>query len=154
MSSIRSLARIGANSFHAVKCDESRMPDGFFYVKNDDAPEWVVELVKEAHGDMLPDDYKYKFVVGALEAITESDDDANIDDIDDNARSIVHDNVDIYTSRLFHWVRSHTDRLATANNFGKEFEAETIEAFLSGGQYFEIDEVFQTVLSTLANLAE
>lgn len=144
---IKTLAQIGVNSFYTKQCDPSRMPDGYFYLRHDICPEWVENLVKAAHGDMFPDDYKYKFVVDALEALADSDD-------TENAEEIMRDGVDIYTSRLFHWVQSHTDRLATANAHGQEFESDTVEGFLTGGQYMERDEVFSLVLYTLENLVE
>ena len=144
---IKTLAQIGVNSFTQKQCDKSRMPDEYIYIRKDDAPEWVTQLVKEAHGEMFPDDYKYKFVVDALEAL------ADADDID-TAEEIMREGIELYTYKLIHWVQSHTDRLAMANEHGKEFEADTIEAFLTGGQFNERWDVFSLVLSTLETLAE
>ena len=144
---IKTLAQIGVNSFTQKQCDKSRMPDEYFYIRKDDAPEWVTQLVKEVHGEMFPDDYKYKFVVDALEAL------ADADDID-TAEEIMREGIEIYTYKLMHWVQSHTDRLAMANEHGKEFEADTIEAFLTGGQFNERWDVFSLVLSTLETLVE
>ena len=144
---IKTLAQIGVNSFYTSHCFASRMPDESFYIRKDDAPEWVTQLVKEAHGEMFPDDYKYKFVVDALEAL------ADADDID-TAEEIMREGIELYTYKLIHWVQSHTDRLAMANEHGKEFEADTIEAFLTGGQFNERWDVFSLVLSTLETLVE
>ena len=144
---IKTLAQIGVNSFTQKQCDKSRMPDEYFYIRKDDAPEWVTQLVKEVHGEMFPDDYKYKFVVDALEALEDADD-------IDTAEEIMRERIDIYTYKLMHWVQSHTDRLAMANEHGKEFEADTIEAFLTGGQFNERWDVFSLVLSTLETLVE
>ena len=144
---IKTLAQIGVNSFTQKQCDKSRMPDEYFYIRKDDAPEWVTQLVKDVHGEMFPDDYKYKFVVDALEAL------ADADDID-TAEEIMRDGIELYTYKLMHWVQSHTDRLAMANEHGKEFEADTIEAFLTGGQFNERWDVFSLVLSTLETLVE
>jgi len=142
MENIKNLAQIGVNSFHTVKCDKDRQPNEFFYLKNDDAPQWVIDMVKEVHGNMFPDDYKYAYIVDALEALAEAGD-------VDTARSIIHDSGDIETYRLFHWVQTHTDRLARANDASGE---NTIEGFLTAGQYMERDEVFTIVLDTLENL--
>lgn len=35
----------------------------------DDAPQWFADLCREAHGGMLPDDWRYEFVRDALSAI-------------------------------------------------------------------------------------
>ena len=145
MENIKNLAQIGVNSFYTVKCDKDRQPNEFFYLKNDDAPKWIKDMVREVHGNMFPDDYKYAYIVDALEALAEADD-------VDTARSIVHENVDIETYRLFHWVQTHTDRLARANDASDEFVLDTIEGFLKAGQYMERDEVFTIVLDTLENL--
>ena len=146
MSSITSLARIGANSFHTVKCDESRMPDGFFYVKNDDAPEWVVELVRDAHDDMFPDDYVYSYIVESLEALAEEDD-------VQTALDRLNNGVDTVTSRLLHWVSSHSFRMADANTYGVDrADFNSIDETLTGGQYYERGRIFHSVWSALQNL--
>ena len=45
------------------------------YVRlKDGAPEWVTDLVHDAHGDMLPDDWRYSVIQDALETIADSDD--------------------------------------------------------------------------------
>src|SRR5262245_19134289 len=40
----------------------------------DGTPEWMIDLVHEAHGDMLPDDWRYRFVEMAADNFAESDD--------------------------------------------------------------------------------
>jgi len=115
---IQTIAQTGVNSFSIKKCDASRMPDGYFYIRKDDA----------------------------LEALADSDD-------VDNARSIMHDGVDITTSRLLHWVQSHGYRKVYADDHIQEFNPETLDAILMGAQYMERDEVFQIVLSAIENLS-
>ena len=158
MSSITSLARIGANSFHTVKCDESRMPDGFFYVKNDDAPEWVVELVQSIHEGRWFDDYTYFYIVESLEAIADESD-------EDQARGRVGDATDQHTPSLRHWLDSSVYRNQYVEDYlesqirhciykGEYNEDITLSNVMSGGQWAERDEVFHQVLSTLQDLAE
>ena len=42
-----------------------------------DAPQWFTDLCHYAHGDMLPDDWRYEFIQDALNALENDDDDEN-----------------------------------------------------------------------------
>ena len=148
---IKTLAQIGVNSFYTKQCDPSRMPDGYFYLRHDICPEWVEDLVKKAQDDMLPDDYKYKFVVDALEALAEYD--------TDDAHTIILEGVDDTTHRLFHWVQSHgyrrgyaSEALEIANANGKTFD--DVDSIFTDAQTIEVSEVYHLVLSTLEKLVE
>ena len=146
---IKTLAQIAVNSFYTKQCDESRMPDGYFYLRHETSPDWVADLIKAVQGEMLPDDYKYKFVVDALEALAEYD--------TDDAHMIILEGVDDTTHRLFHWVQSHgyrrgyaSEALEIANANGKTFD--DVDSIFTDAQTIEVSEVYHLVLSTLENL--
>ena len=51
-----------ANRYYKMFIRDTR-DDGTEYVKTtDERPEELTELIHKAHGDMMPDDWKYKFV--------------------------------------------------------------------------------------------
>ena len=53
---------------------ETRADGSEYWNRNRCAPDWIEELCHTAHGPMLPDDYRYRFIVEALAALEEADD--------------------------------------------------------------------------------
>ena len=60
-----------ARAQEAYDCFETAArPDGETFTRvRDGSPGWVGELVREAHGDFLPDDWRYGCIQSALEFI-------------------------------------------------------------------------------------
>jgi hypothetical protein len=112
---------------------------------SDDRPEWVQELAMEAHGNMMPDDHRYAFIVEALDALVEADDpdEAEVE-------------ADIYTHELTAWLASRADRYGYCDQFmedtGSKFMG-TVQ-LLSWGQYTEKAEVLALVRSSLESQIE
>ncbi len=114
-------------------------------------PEWVRDMCHAAHegGSMLPDDTRYSYIVDALEALSEKD--------EDEARDSIRDGVDIYNHDLYAWLASHGQRAGyvdQAQSDGLVAEDSDISARLSAGQCVEREEVFQSVLDSLQAKAE
>ncbi|HUM44856.1 MAG TPA: hypothetical protein PKI14_18070, partial [Fervidobacterium sp.] len=59
-----------------------------FVKTKDGRPEWLTDLIFTAHGDMMPDDHRYKFIEEALDLIANQDVDLDRPEIE----------ADIYTS--------------------------------------------------------
>src|SRR5678816_1973872 len=113
-----------------------------FWCTRDDRPAELHDLIHEAHGDMLPDDWRYAFIYAALCDIAEADDpDEAGDDIEP----------DPYTFDRLKWLASHLDRPgycdAAIEEFGLEVK-DTVE-LVGYGQYQEKREVFGIILSCL-----
>ena len=121
--------------------------DGEHIKLKDSRPNWVYQMVYEAHNGMFPDDFKYEYVKDALSLLSETN--------SDNARELIES--DIYTSDLLLWLASNANRLAycdeAAGEFGCPAEAEMTER-ISLGQHWEREEVFGYVLSALEAQAE
>lgn len=103
---------------------------------SDDEPKWVKDLLWAAHGDMLPDDWKYEFTYEALDIIATTSDDN-------------HPNIeaDISTHRLLRWLASNGERIDYTDEAWDEYEGnETgIFAMMTLGQLRERFEVFDIV---------
>lgn len=146
-------ATIQARAAEALGWFETRRrgctEDGEEYVTlRDERPEWVQELVRTAHGDILPDDWRYATIREALEMITDADADDR-DALDDAAGDFA-DNVDVYTSDLLAWVSSGGGRVGYCDEAIDEYGfAENLWQILSRGQYVERLEVFELVLTAL-----
>lgn len=144
---IQELAQEWLDWFEVGKRDDGKT---FFYLK-DGAPEELHKMVRKVHGDMLPDDYKYEYIVGALEAIADYDGDE--DDIEELADEL---EADCYDSDLLDWLNSHSIRIWYVDKAVEEMgHGGGIMEDIAMGQVEEKREVFFTVLEDLReNLEE
>jgi hypothetical protein len=71
-------------------------------------PEWLTNLNFTAHGGMMPDDHRYKFIEDALIIIANSDQETELDCPEIEA--------DTYTSDLTKWLHSRNDRVYYLTN--------------------------------------
>jgi hypothetical protein len=133
---IRALADATRNLF--VKA--TRNDGSVFWKRTDSAPEWVETMVHDAHGEMLPDDWRYAFIVEALDALAESEDpdEASVES-------------DIYTHELTGWLHSRADRYDYCDEAYKErggHFTNTVELLMIG-QALEKAEVLVSVRASL-----
>lgn len=143
---IQQLAEEARNHFETRTRDNGES----FYCAKDDAPEWLEELVQDAHGSMFPDDYRYRFIVEALDAIAD-----NV--ATDEARDSLE--ADIYTGSVLAWLASHLGRTGYVEEAAAEYGIGNAREFrlvetIQNGQLAEIHEVFDSVLSSLESRAE
>lgn len=117
------------------------------WVMKDGRPEWVREMVYEVHdqGAILPDDYKFAFIVASLDGIIEADDPEEADF-----------EPDVYTNDLYDWLTSHLNRAAYVDEAVKEFGGEPggIVDQIMLGQVAEKREVYDIVLKSLQRQVE
>jgi hypothetical protein len=141
MKTIQKLAKEYLNYF-----DQKEGKNGLStYTWKDEAPQELRELIQKAHGNMLPNDYRYNFVVESLEAIAE--------DREDSIEA------DIYNRDLLNWLSSHLDRSAYCDQYVEEYGGIDTKNFniinvISGGQYLEKLEVYHSVLHSLEEIIE
>jgi|TARA_Y100000310_G_C20597990_1_gene771504 hypothetical protein len=76
-----------------------REHDGTSYVSfKDSRPQWLFDAIYSAHGDMLPDDFVFRFCQDGLQYIAEG----NHEETPES---------DIYTTDLTLWLASHNERV-------------------------------------------
>lgn len=118
-----------------------RAPDG----------NWVYQLVREAHGDMMPDDWRYAAIEAVLGALAENNF-ANADAARDNQHAICAGLVDVYTADLTEWLHSSTARLGYVDEARFEgfiaADADEITR-LQIGQFLEFFEIYGLVVDAL-----
>lgn len=118
-----------------------------------DAPDWAHDFIREAHGtDFLPDDYRYRWVMEALELIAEEGED------EDLAQRFA-DGVDIYTANLLAWLSSNLQRVGYCDEAIREGmvgvgDDLNLVNIIMVGQASERYEIFTNVVSALENLGE
>jgi len=110
-----------------------------FYKTTDDCPQWVTELVRNAHGDFLPNDYRYRWIAYALDAFSQYEDGHNaIDEVQP----------DVYNFDLLQWVSSNLYRMAYVDE-AIQNGAQDLATALTWAQSDEIRETYQRVLESL-----
>ncbi len=115
-----------------------------FLVPLDEAPQWFTDLCHAAHGDMMPDDWKYEFIQDALNSLE--------DDVEDR-RDL--GSVYPYTHDRLKWLASNLERPGycdeAAENYGTPKD---ILTFIALGMTEEMTEVYDSVRNSLEELAE
>lgn len=139
---VQDAARAAAGWFEGRTRDDGSR----FVTLRDGAPEWIRDLVYEAHGDFLPEDWRYACIAAAVDAIAE--------DEDADAGEFADDQVDVYTSDRLRWLSSNLNRAAycdeAAEELGHDMSREDgIVGLIGLGQYQEASEVFGLVLRGL-----
>ncbi len=115
------------------------------------AEQWVKDMCQEAHAGMFPDDYRYRFIWEAVEAIADTDESADLDDV---AHEFA-DSVSVYTNELYEWLRSHSTRGGYVDEAVAELgHGDSITDDIMRGQYQERREVFGLVLQALQERAD
>lgn len=129
--------------------------DGTEFVKTaDDAPEWLRDLIQDAHAHMFPDDWRYQAIRDVLYSLAEYDFET-ADDAREGDGEILDGLVDLYTHDLTAWLHSRNDRMQYVDEWVDDFGADgdTFQR-LSGGQYMEYREILDSVLGSLESELE
>ena len=99
------------------------------------------EFFHHVHGDMLPDDFRYKMIHSILQ---EMDDTEEYEDLD------IDNLIPIYTNELIGWLDSNITRLSYCDEYLEEYVviSDTI-SLLSGGYMMELQEVYYLIVEWL-----
>ena len=112
------------------------------------SPEWMTDIAHGAHGDMMPDDWRYACIEAACDWIAENGEDADVYEFADGQ-------VDAYNGRLAAWLGSHSSRAGYCDEARDVFgPADGIMEAIQHGQYMEALEVFGAVLEGLRSVAD
>lgn len=141
---VRELARRMSSRF-----TRRTRPDGGQYtILTDAADEWMRDVIREAHGSMLPDDWRYDAIASAVEFIADND------DYDDRLDEWADGYVDVYTAGLIEWVGSNLARPGYVDAYYDETgDSRTDFATdLMRGQFTEAREIIDLTLRALEGL--
>jgi hypothetical protein len=133
---------------------KTRSDDSKFVSLRDDAPEWVQPIVYAAHGEMLPDDWRYECIQAAFGAISDA-----VEGTEDGelSQEFADGYVDIYNHALIEWLGSHGHRQGYVDEAVEEMGGHSdlgITGDIALGQYTEAREVFDNVWQGLAEVCE
>lgn len=116
------------------------------WLRKDDTPDWVRDLCWESHnaGEMLPDDWKYEWIVDALDAIEAAEGD------EDEAASQMETGVDFTEWDLYTWLRDAKGHyVEQAIDEQRVSRTESLSDIVTVAQMTEREEVFRHVWTFL-----
>lgn len=127
---------------------KERLDGEVFWAVKDGSPPWVRDLCFKAHddGEILSDDWRYRFIVEALEVLSECD---NPYDVQIETYS--------YASELLSWLSSSLTRMQWVEeavegmDWGDRFD---MLIALQAGQLHEKEHVFNIVLNEISRLID
>lgn len=135
-----------AATARAYFVEKKRTNGDMFWFVADEAPEWVRDLCYVAHdfGSVMAEDWRYQFIVDALDAFEECDDP---DDVLPEAPHTV--------SEKTAWLASRNDRYDYVDEAVRELgHGESIIDDIAMGMEAEMREVFDSVRSSLEEMIE
>lgn len=144
MATIKVLASQASDSFEVFKREGSE--DELYRVR-EGSEEWIGDLCREAHGDLLPDDHRYEMIHDALVRIANGDEDGDT----------IENDVPIYNHDRLRWLASNLQRPSycdEAREDGMVPGDASILDLIAAGYYQEAREVHDLVLAFLGRAAD
>lgn len=148
MATFIELAAQMAASFETKSRDNGES----FVVLKDGAPEWMAEACQAAHGDMFPDDWRYRFISEFVDYVADCGDGFDPDD----GMADFADNVPVYNHEQIAWLGSHGARIDYVNAAIDEYgmsNGGVMEA-IRQGIYSERYEVAVLMANFLTDMAD
>lgn len=118
----------------------------------DNAPDWMTEVIHTAHGETLPDDTIYRMVEQVADHLGYADEDSDNDDLRDLLLEI---EPDIYTSQLTAWLHARPDHSYYLGQVQEEIgPIEDGFQLLAAAQQNQIQEIGYSMIETLEETRE
>lgn len=136
--------QLAAMCFAEVETKTRASGERFYTIRYDSLPFDLQSIVRDIHGDMLPNDWIYSVVVEGLELIQ---------DRDDWEDALSELEPDIYTADLMSWL-NFPDFRERANEALREIGAESIEDAAMYAQVQLKHEIISELYSALEDVAE
>lgn len=136
--SITELAEIASKHFTTIVRDGSN--DRIVILK-EDTPEWIHDVVREAHGSSFPDDLIYEHICNVIDALA--------NDGDDPQETVQEMEPDAYTSDLIKWLASDVSYVDYMTQAIEEYGAKDGFAVLATAQKIWMDEIGYAVINAL-----
>jgi hypothetical protein len=141
---ISELAREAAGYFETATRD-----NGESFVKTrDDRPEWLTELILDAHENMMPEDWRYEAISRVLDEIANRELET-ADDVRDDAHEIADGLTEVYNGALIQWLGSNLSRVGYVDEVLAQGIAENTGQLLMLAQSMEYQEIIESVAQSL-----
>lgn len=114
-----------------------------FVTLRDDAPDWLVDAVREAHGDEMPNDWRYEISARIFDALT--------DDPTADRHELADGLVDIYTGARLAWLAADIGRAGLVDEACDELGIDLggIVDQVGAGQYVVISQMVDIIADAI-----
>lgn len=129
-------------------------PESYATLK-DGSPDWLQDLVRSAHGDFLPDDWRYEAIHSIIGGISDSGADDRRE-YEERSHEDLDGIVDTYNGERTAWLASNLQRGAYCDEGVEELGGDNLDIFerIGLGQYMEAQEIMASVLDSLTERME
>lgn len=109
-----------------------------------DNHDWLMDFVMACHGDFLPDDYRYQWIVDVAEYIVDN----SVEETDRlNIPELIDSLVDVYTFNLTAWLHSNNSRMYYLTEALENYDISDGFQLLQMAMAFEVEEVISSFIS-------
>lgn len=119
------------------------------WVTKSTCPKWIKEMIHDAHGDFMPDDIKYQFIIDALRDLS----DCLCEDQDEIISEYLHQWCEgyIYNNERTAWLASNLRRGYYVDEMVAEFGGDYTNIFdvINLGIIKEQQEVYSSIINAL-----
>jgi hypothetical protein len=122
-----------------------------YYTLKDHNNDTLVDLVRECHFDMLPNDTSYNLIVRVIDAIKETlefsveiDEECYLQDLDIES--------DIYNADLINWLASNLTRSTFVDDAMANYGCSDCFNALSTGQWLEMEAIKAIIIDYIENV--
>ncbi|MEP6828204.1 MAG: hypothetical protein ABJA10_09020 [Aestuariivirga sp.] len=128
-----------------------------FWKLGDNQDGWMKDVIMEAHGDFMPDDWRYCIIRDCLSTLSEADENDDADALRDQVSEWADADTDVYNSALTNWLASNLNRGSYVDDAVSDFGYPAdrgLYGALAIGQLREREEVYQYLINSLEALAD
>ena len=146
-----------AASMFAALIEKKRDDDQTYFSFKEGSPEWFSDITLTAHGDMMPDDWRYSIMRDCLSSIADADADESPDDLRDAVTQWADNDTDVYNGELANWLGSNLARGVYVDEAIDEYgwpKERGIYGALALGQLLEREKVYSLLIYALAEHAD
>jgi len=139
--------QVNALNFARAFSEQTRDDSSHFFILPESAPEWMMEALRSAHDEELPNDWRFGMVRSIAYAIAECE---SIDDAREDAMEIADRLADIYTGKLLNWYAEMPSRLDYCDQYREAFGADAADTTLShlmAAQAYAIEQMIHVILN-------
>lgn len=130
---------------------KKRADGSTFVCLKDNAPAWMKDIIRKAHGDSLPDDTIYEFIELVCSNLKDESVEATEDDLHERLYEI---EPDCYTSDLTAWLDRRNDHVYYLTKALEQFDGKDGFQLLGIAQKLQIEEVGSLLINALVEYLE
>jgi hypothetical protein len=121
-----------------------------YYVLIDGHPQWLIDAVREAHDDELPNDWRFETCAKIWEALLSAAQIPDPDDYDDAyplIESIARDLVSPFTAEVLKWLADYPTRTSYVDEALEEYRADSdIDDLLWTAQWYAVQQMVTVLM--------